>query len=521
MTNLSREQRLEFLSNGYLVIQPTAMSAEDHAFLWQKADEQQAMARGRPQTAHLEVLGDNVRAAIPEIDRMLGDPAVQGAVQSLLGERAQLHPHHFLHQSQPSDQPFHQDGNLPWNERGHYRSHRPDWLILFYYPQAVTLDNGPTEILPGTQYWTTDIEHPDGTWRSGDPIDPDLRRSTLADADLAVRDEVLAASVAKLAIPDLERRFVQVPAGSVVIGNYDLIHRGSRTLPEQAPRYMFKFYYARTQEPAAQDGYELPSLEGLREDLKPIVTSIWAWTDGSRYRAALSAQELTRCGQALREGRENEKVAAAYRLGADTSAASLDVLVSGLHHEAESVRRASAYGLRQRCDEAGDALETALGDEQASVRRFAAFALGAAWSPGAEALIERLGEEPDDLARSNMAYALGQIARNSALDTEEMLTALIDRLLPGAEPDNTGVAGLSRSTVRESAAYAVLLAASNHALSDEVRSALAELLLTETDRYVFGMLAEALAVESADGDALRALNARRWSMVPRSEAGSR
>ncbi len=213
----------------------------------------------------------------------------------------------------------------------------------------------------------------------------------------------------------------------------------------------------------------------------------------------------------LREGGEHKKVAAAYRLGADTGAQSLNVLLQGLHDAAESVRRASAYGLRQRCDEAADALIKATRDERASVRRFAAFALGAAWSPGTDALIERLQGEADDLARSNAAYALGQISRSPAAESAKILAALSQRLQPGVEPDNTEAAGLSRSTVRQSVAYAVLLLAANHSLSDAARSEMAALLQTEPDRYVLGMLAEGLARGSADGEVIRALNARRWS----------
>ncbi len=495
---LTDHQLLEFFNEGYVVVQPGSMSAADHERLWQRAYALHSTVTDENiRTAHLEILGDHLRVAIPEIDQMLTDPVVSGAVESLLGERAFLHPHNFLHQSQLTDQPFHQDGNLPWNERGHYRSHRPDWLIMFYYPQAVTLNNGPTEILPGTQYWTVDIEHPDGTWRAGDPIDPDLDRAVLADGNLALRDEALSASVAKLNIPDLERRFVEVPAGSVVIGNYDLMHRGSRTQPDASPRYMFKFYFARTQEPETGAARQLPSLSNVRDDLKPVISSIWSWMSGRRYHAELTPAEVARNEHQLLEGGENQKVAAAYRLAADTARASLDVLLTGLRHEQESVRRASAYGLRQRCDEAGAELITATRDARASVRRFAIFALGAAWSPGTDALIECLANEPDDLARSNAAYALGQIARSEDADSAKLLSALLPRLQAGIELDNTKAAGLSRSTVRQSVGYAILQVASNHTLSRSERADIVTLQQTESDRYVTGMLAETLAISGA------------------------
>ena len=171
MTLLDDDAYLRFLSDGYVVVQPEQLDDQYHQLLWDRADALYQQTRAlKSRTAHLEILGDNLRATVPELDRLLADPAVTGAVRSILGTDAFLHPHNFVHESLARDQPFHQDGNLPWNERGHYRSHRPDWLIFFYYPQAVTLDNGPTEIVPSSQFWTTDIERDDGTWRPGVPI---------------------------------------------------------------------------------------------------------------------------------------------------------------------------------------------------------------------------------------------------------------------------------------------------------------------------------------------------------------
>ena len=40
------------------------------------------------------------------------------------------------------------------------RSHHPRWVIIFFYPHAVTEDMGPTGILPGATYTTIDHEDP-------------------------------------------------------------------------------------------------------------------------------------------------------------------------------------------------------------------------------------------------------------------------------------------------------------------------------------------------------------------------
>ena len=159
---LSDEAFRSYLIDGYVVIDPVSLGDDFHDFLYQKAEGiYELVKNAKTKTPHLDIIGDNLRAQIPLIDRLLEDPGVSGALTSILGKDYVLHPHNFVHRSGPADQGFHQDGNLPWNERGHYRSHHPDWAILFYYPQQVTLLNGPTEILKGSQYWTTHFEKKD------------------------------------------------------------------------------------------------------------------------------------------------------------------------------------------------------------------------------------------------------------------------------------------------------------------------------------------------------------------------
>ena len=247
---LTDEQYAQYLSDGILVIQPESLDEAFHDYLYRSAQQIYALVEdSRSNTAHLDIIGDSLRARIPEIDRLFADPSVSGALSSMLGDSYVIHPHNFVHKSSDADQVFHQDGNLPWNERGHYRAHRPDWALLFYYPQEVTAENGPTELILGTQYWTNDFEKPDGTWHSFDGIDRAFTREELANEDLSFRDRRLNESVASLGIPNLQRKFVTVPKGSVVLCHYDILHRGSRTFLEAADRFMYKFHFMRTQEP--------------------------------------------------------------------------------------------------------------------------------------------------------------------------------------------------------------------------------------------------------------------------------
>jgi hypothetical protein len=119
-------------------------------------------------------VAENITSRVPAISRIVDSPAVGGVLQSLLGEGYALHPHTFLHSTNPGQdqvrqqrkkhmtqqisssdvswrghKDFHKDGILPWN--GHaMRTHQPEYLLLLYYPQDTPEDLGPTEILPCT-----------------------------------------------------------------------------------------------------------------------------------------------------------------------------------------------------------------------------------------------------------------------------------------------------------------------------------------------------------------------------------
>lgn len=477
----------QFLVDGYVEVAPSAMSEADHRGLYADADAiYREAATIESRTPHLDLLGDQaLRDRAPDIEKVLNDPAVVGALKELLGADYFVHPHMFLHRATTDDQVFHQDGNLPWNERGHYRPHRSDWALLFYYPQAVTLANGPTEVVPGSQYWTKDFEEPDGSWHPGDSFDRAYREEgVMSSPDLDYRDARNSAALASLGVPDLERRFVTVPAGSVVICNYDIVHRGTRQQPDQPPRYMYKFYFARTHQPQATHTPEQWCSEtgGIRTEMQPVLRYCGAWQHGVRPESpAVSEWSLT-------SKREDERIAAAYQLAATGDQTSL---LEGLEHPEEGVRRAAAYGLRASPPDTVEDILPFTQSASASTRRFALFALGNAENAGHPAVVTRLlraiVEEEDDLARSNAAYALGQVGRGKFADVDGVVDAILDRLEDGVEADNTKVAGLPRSTVRQSLAYALLQIAANHRLEDLSRL----LSLTEDrDRYVKGFAEE-------------------------------
>ncbi len=453
-----------FVRDGYVVLTPEELPASLHRQLYAEADalSTEARAAGGP-SAHLSHLGDNLLARIPAFRHVLDSPTLRGAVQSVLGEGAVLHPHHFLHRAGRTDQGFHQDGNLPWNARGHVRSHRPIAALVFYYPQDVTEEFGPTEVLPGTQYWNGRFEDDDAVVHDDDRIDRSFDTEATRLPDLAERDRRLAATLAALPFP-VERRRLVVPAGSIVLAHHDVIHRGTRQAPGcEVARYMAKFTFVRVQEPVRptwrSSGGAL-DIAGCRPDLAETAQRVWSWLHGD----------------------------------APTPAGAVAAHAQNLRSAEELTRRSAGHELGWWGEETVATLVDALDDPAPVVRRMAAFALGETRtsSPAAvAALVGRLADN-DSLVRSNAAFALGGLARVGAID-DAAIDALLLRLDPSVEPDNLDNAGLSRSTVRQSLAGALLQVAANGRLDPDRAAIFAAVGLSDHDRYVRGLTVAALA----------------------------
>ena len=488
----------EFVVDGLTLLPPELLPGVDHDLLYSKADETYAYGRANPaDTNHLDLYGDTALVErIPEVTQLLDAPALKQAIEAIVGKDYLLHPHCFLHEALPKDQVFHQDGNLPWNERGHYRSHRPDWALIFYYPQTVTLENGPTEVVPGTQYWTKDFEKRDGNYHPGDAFDRTYFKTTRDSSDAELHARLNTAALDSLGVPDLKRKFVTVPKGSVAICHYDIVHRGTRNAAAQAPRYMYKFYFARTQAPKARS-WPKPETGSVRNELKPVVEDIWHWTDNSKL--AKPSETVTELQADLLSGAEHLRVAAAYKLAHKVLSdptqrdRATSVLKEAMTVQTEGIRRAVAYGIRALRKHADCVLDL-LNHERPGVRRLAAFALGTEVLGDSDEVVQGLltsiRSDDDVLTRSNAAYSLGQLARTIG-NPDSLASALLDRLKPGVEPNNTEVALLPRSTVRQSLAYALLQCACNHNLNTEIRARIG-VHINDDDRYVAGFAEEAL-----------------------------
>ena len=500
--SLDDTQMTRFLRDGFVVLSATGLGDGFHAAMFDNACQVHDEARAiGGDSNHLQTIGDNLRARIPRLDELLYSDPLQGALTSVLGPDFVLHPHHFVHEASTNDQSFHQDGNLPWNDRAHYRSHMPNWAMLFYYPQAVTLEAGPTEVLPGTQYWTTDFEKADGSWHRGDAVDKTLRPGELATDDLAARDRRIQTVVDLLGIDGVRRRQIVVPAGSVVLAHYDLMHRGMRASAAfDARRFMYKFYYFRTQDPETPSWRNVarsPVGAASRASIERVVETAWHWLRGDTdWRPeVLCADQVGRIEHAQAE---DERVRLAYEIGwlARHDARVREALGRLLNADCEAVRRCMAYA----AGIAGPVCESIVIEAMASadprVRRVGAYAAGEAriaTSAAIENLFRLLETDPDDLVRSNAAYALGLIGRvaGQAVPAPRLLA----RLDPTLEADNTTNGGMHRSTVRVNVLYAL---SNLPKLTDGDLETLAETGLADHDRYVRG-----LAVALLERHALR------------------
>ncbi len=460
---LTDAQMAAFLRDGYLLLRPSDLALSLHGLLFNEAaalyDEARRVGGN---TTHLHILGDNLLARVPALESVLASPTVQGALTSILGSRPLLHPHHFVHSAGRADQGFHQDGNLPWNTRGHFRSRRPIAAMVFYYPQTVTDEMGPTEVLPGTQYWSGNFE--DGeNWHADDSLDRAFNDEVSRADDLGFRDARLGESLRVLPYRNIVRQRLTVPAGSVVIAHYDLVHRGTRQAPGwDGRRFMYKFYYLRTEEPGAP-GWNCLSkrLPVATQDVSAdelVVQQIWQWLCGD---AVLNNEhDVSALVQRVSVGDEAERRVAADALA---NAGAVGALVQLTLSPSVVVRRRAAFSIgetRTATREALDALVRALADA-------------------------------DELTRSNAAFALGSLARVGPLPGD-VVDALLMRLDEVIEPDNTNSAGMSRSTVRECVVYALVLALCNDGLSDAQCSKLVQRGLGDADRYVRGLVVAGL-----------------------------
>ena len=254
---------LTYLRQGYVKVQPD-LPAEFHRRIHKETE--QVFVDGNP--------GNDILPKVPAMHRVLDDPAVVGALSTILGPGYMLHAHRHCHFNPPGsdDQASHQDS---YEDDENVRHHHTRWAMAFYYPHDVTEDMGPTAVQPGTQYY--------------------YDRETVQEEP----EDALCG-----------------PAGTVTIVHYDLWHRAMSNHSDHK-RYMVKFLFVRRREPPP--GFRQSVLDPAvvaRQRHSGLIEHQWRWhTGGGSMSPPSSPTSLDELMEQLESGTAPERVDAAYALG--------------------------------------------------------------------------------------------------------------------------------------------------------------------------------------------------------------
>ena len=450
---LTDAQMRHFVVNGYVTV-TTALPAQFHEAIYQETmtvfDKE-----GNP--------GNNLVPRIPEIQKVLDDPNVKGALTSLLGTDYYMQPHRHPHYNPPGSQGqnMHQDGGKRW-------SHHTRRLLVFYYPQDTPLELGPTGVIPMSHYYST---------REGSGVAPEQP--------------------------------IVGKAGTVAFANYDLWHRAMPNSSEKR-RYMMKFLYTRMSEPQEptwankETDWANGTPAGPAEH-QEMFRHLWNWHRGvedSEIGGTSNGESLSGLISALNSTSESTGLQAAYELPRFGDRA-VPALVQCLQDESEMTRRNACYALNAVGSAAVEPLRDTLKDAREYVRDNAVEALGDLGTkaePAVPELVETLGD-PSGSVRSHTIEALGTTSQSSAIAVPGIVKAL--------EDENDGV--------RRNAVFALAR------IGKDAPGAVEGLqsVLFDANRYVRGDAVHALyriGTPAAKSALLRYLETTRWCPVTSKES---
>ena len=361
---LTDAQVQAYLTNGYITVQ-TAHPPAVHQNIHRQIEALFA-TEGNP--------GNDILPKVPDLYQILRDPAVDGTLQSLLGPSYLIHPHRHCHHnpSGSKGQGMHQDS---YENDQNVRHHRTRWTMAFYYPQDVSLDMGPTAILPATQYYNSSEQ-----------------------------------------AYEREEQPLCGRAGTVTIVHYDLWHRAMPNASDH-DRFMVKFLFTRMGEPQ---------------------TASWDHRDGTwQAEGTDPPAELCRRAWDWMRGTDGTATPTAVSLD-EPSTSSVESLCQTLDAETEAERLRGVYALAARGKEAIPVLLNALRGE-AAVRLEAnlanahtnpsqldaVFALSAVGRPAVSHIVELLNEN-DWWLRAAAAAVLGDLGTTASDTVPHLIRVLND-----------------------------------------------------------------------------------------------
>ncbi|MYD43183.1 MAG: hypothetical protein F4W90_04735 [Gammaproteobacteria bacterium] len=517
---LTDAELCRFLDVGYHIVDTSAISNDTHERLFEAAStlHQQRAELSNP-LASLDAIADNLHVQVPALNEVLACNALDGALTSVLGANYFRYGHSFIHLSGQYDQSYHKDSPLPWGTRGGVRSHRPNWAMVFYYPQAVTIDMGATEILPGTQYWNVDRED-SGRTEGEDRLDPTFQQESMNAMDEDSRDRHLHAQLASFD-RDVEPMRLVLPQGALVLVHFDLFHRGTRATSNDA-RYMYKFWYVRTTEPKQSSSTPVFSYAALDPRRQVLVAKQAAWL-GLEVDAKSRNESVD-----FDETQEADRLSQAHKSMQSDS----NRVISACSSDAEAERRSAMYAL-VGCDaETREATPALVASPHTYLRRCGAFLLGELTRPTdaeVKMLIAFSVDDVDTDVRMTAMNAVGRALRRNisrgviALPTE-LCMAWTDHLL--IAPERVTRSGLVQSAERQcmytallNIVTSLLVEQAHPSLANDIAELICHRVLVETDRYAkstaletVSRLAE-LGHSKALTTSLRLLRNERWSIV--------
>lgn len=375
INNLFTDEHMrQFISNGFVVLNAD-MPEGFHEHIYQRSQDVYD-TEGNP--------GNNILPRVPELQQVFDHPTITGAFSSILGPDYVMHTHRHGHltRGKTENRGWHKDSYWGYKK---IRYHHPRWAMVFYYPQTITLNNGPTRVVPGSHCYDQRFENLD-----------------------------------ELGQPVLGQ------AGTVAIVHFDLWHQASGNLTD-ANRFMMKFQFHRMSEPTAPTwNNEETEWQSCNNDLSKhdaIWQQHWNWLSGRK--PVLATGNIQALAQGLASESEPHRLNAAYTLGAIGESA-IETLTRALLSDNDHARRASVYGLSLVGQPAIETLTQALTHKNEEVRAHAAFTLGDMGAQ-AESAISALAQTLNDTSpwvRHHAVEALGTIASNPDVAVPALAYAL-------------------------------------------------------------------------------------------------
>lgn len=386
---LSDQDVLHFITHGYHIVSTPDIPAVHESVC---AQTLRVFQDGNPRDAIWE--------KIPHLHDVFNHPAVRGALTSLLGEEYAMYSHRHCHLnlSGSDEGRYHQDGterafsgwHRPW--RRHFRDRT---IMAMYYPHDVTEEEGPTAIVPGSQYYHTLSEE-------------EKKR---------------------------EMGFCG-KAGDIILVHFDIWHRATANRSDRE-RIMMKFLFKRTAEPMkpswqAKSNFKPAfSVKGALPELPLIWEDMWRWHLGEAWPVNQEYSDVDDLIEQMIDELASPTAAhvinTAYmlgRLGLDA----IPGLIDALDSAPDEVRERVPIALSAGGEASVESLTHGLLHPDPWIRATAADTIGDIGLPALDALPGVLDalHDYDPWVRHNAAETLGVWGRMALSAQDQLVEALHD-----------------------------------------------------------------------------------------------